>query len=109
VGALAALPERDRVGARGGGGLRLDRSEIGGLPVWVAPVWIATGLSGGVFASKAYALVPYMGGSSAGSYQRAWALVMPETLAFLAAAGVAIAFGWWLGRRRADTADRPPG
>ena len=89
---------------------RFDRSEIAWLPVWLAPVWVATGLSGGTFASKARAVAAYLGTpTNQGGYQRAWQLIMPETLLFLGAVAVVAVLGWWLGRHLADAgANRQP-
>jgi len=80
----------------------LAASAYAWLPSWLAPIWVASGMSSGVFKSRAMAALGITSTNADGlQYERAWRLVQPEAFAFLAVGLAAGLLGWWLGVRHA--------
>lgn len=69
------------------------------LPAWLAPLWLASGMSGGLFKARALAALTVTSVPADGlQYERAWRLVQPEAFGFLAVGVMVAILGWWLGR-----------
>lgn len=81
----------------------LAESPYAWLPVWLAPLWVASGMSGSLFKARAMAALAVTSvPADGGQYERAWRLIQPEAFGFLGMALACGLFGWWLGKRGAQ-------